>query len=71
MGELDIQHKHILRLIDRDADVDGWAKVSDVLYPQLSQIMPPKLVEFDGVRGNFRAKLTKEGHSVVKAMASL
>ena len=62
--KLDIQHKHIMMLIERDAKPDGWASVSDKLYPILSKLMPAELVEFE----HGRARLTDEGKSVLSAI---
>ena len=71
MKKLEAQHKHIIKLIDRDSDIDGWAPVSDVLYPHLSQNLPSELVIFDGEAGGYRARLTDEGQNIIKAMAWL
>ena len=64
-------HKHILRLIDKDQNENGWTSVSNILYPYLSKNMPRELVTFDGTEDNYRAKLTDEGISVVHAMVYL
>lgn len=68
MGKLDIQHKHILKLIARDRDSEGWAKVSDQLYPVLSKNIPTELAEFEKQKEGSRARLTDEGESVLNAM---
>lgn len=67
MSRLQVQHKHIMRLIKRDCDLDGWATVSKVLYPMLKKNMPERLIEFDDSDG-LRAKLTDEGENVLAAM---
>ncbi len=66
--KLEMEHKHIMRLIVRDRDKEGWVAVSDQLYPPLSANMPPELVTFDGSPGSYRAKLTIQGQNVLDAM---
>ena len=69
--KLDIQHKHILKLVDRDADEEGWTSVSEKLYPVLSKAMPPELVIFELIDDGFgvgRARLTNQGQMVLYAM---
>jgi len=68
MEKLDIQHKHILKLIDRDKIDDGWTTVSDQLYPHLSKNMPCELVEFSGDVGCYKARLTEKGNNILEAM---
>lgn len=68
MKKLEPQQKHILRLVARDRDSDGWAKVCEALYPHLSQAMPVELVEFEKLETGGRARLTDEGQNVVDAM---
>ena len=59
---------HILKLIDRDCDNQGWASVSNALYPHLKKSMPKELIELSGDEGSYKAKLTEEGQSVVDAL---
>jgi len=66
--KLDIQHKHIMRLINRDAKQDGWTDISDQLYPVLLKSMPNELIEFNQVSGKGKARLTDEGKSVLSAI---
>lgn len=63
-------HKHFLRLIVKDADVDGWASVSKAVFPLVEQ-MPSALVELEmvGDEGRGRVRLTEEGESVITALA--
>ena len=68
MEKLDIQHKHIMRLIARDADSDGWATVSAQLFPVLSKNIPKELAVFEETETGGRARLTEEGQSVLNAM---
>jgi hypothetical protein len=69
--KLDIQHKHILRLIERDRGEDGWAPVSAQLFPVLSKNIPEELATFEELDEGGRARLTVEGQSVLNAMAWL
>jgi len=66
--KLEQEHKHILRLIARDRDENGWTKVSDLLYPHLSENMPTELATFERLGRGGRARLTEEGESVLDAM---
>lgn len=68
MEKLEIQHKHIMKLIDRDKDAEGWTKVSEQLYPVLSENMPSELATFEKLDEGGRARLTEEGQSVINAM---
>ena len=42
--KLDSGRRHLLHLAMREADADGWAEVSSVLWPLLSSL-PDDLVE--------------------------
>lgn len=69
---LDSGEKHFLRLIHQGQKCpDGWAKVSDVLYPLVDKL-PKELVEChqDGASQG-RARLTKHGEAIVEAMSWL
>jgi len=68
MEQLEMQHKHVMKLIERDRNTDGWATVSDQLAPHLQANMPPELVTFEKVDGVVRARLTEEGQNVLDAM---
>lgn len=68
--KLDAGQKHFLNLILKDADAEGWTKVSKAVMPLMLK-MPFELVEVEsaGEDGNGRARLTDEGHDVLSAMA--
>ena len=66
--KLDYGEKHILSLIARDRDQNGWAQVSSVLYPHLCKTLPTELVMLEPVGDAGRVKLTQEGEAVVSAM---
>jgi hypothetical protein len=68
MPKLEIQHKHILKLIARDCDEEGWAAVSETLYPYLSKNIPAELAKFEKLSTGGRARLTEEGQNVINAM---
>ncbi|MFH1007182.1 MAG: hypothetical protein V1800_06740 [Candidatus Latescibacterota bacterium] len=69
--KLDMRQKHIINLIAQDRDEDGWATVSDPLYPILFTIMPARLVEIEKLENGGRVRLTIEGQGVLDAMAWL
>jgi len=52
----------------RDRDLDGWAIVSAKLWPVLHKSMPLELVIMEKTETGGRAKLTKEGESVLQSM---
>jgi hypothetical protein len=64
---LSADETHFIRLIARDANDDGWTKVSAMLYP-LVEKMPRELVELWPTESGGRARLTDEGSSVLSAM---
>lgn len=55
---------HLLRLIRKDADSDGWAKVSSVVWP-LVQKLPEELVELRPSGDAGHVKLTEAGNTVL------
>ena len=70
--KLDGGQKHLLRLVVRGADAEGWAPVSKPVFPLVERI-PAALVELErvGEEGRGRVRLTQEGEKVVDAMAWL
>lgn len=63
--------KHFLRLIDKDADAEGWCKVSKMVMPLVKK-MPDGLVAWEDTEdGRGRARLTERGQAVLDAMAWL
>lgn len=71
MKPLDMGQKHILKLIARDRDSEGWATVSAMLYKTLSASLPSELVTFEPNGDAGRAKLTEAGQGVIDSMAWL
>jgi len=66
--KLEIEHIHILKLIARDCDTDGWASIAEMFYNQLVLNMPIELIKFEKLETGGRARLTEEGQHVVNAM---
>ena len=69
--KLEMEHKHILRLIGRDKKANGWTPVSEQLFKHLEPNMPKELCIFEKLEVGGRAKLTEEGERVLSAMAWL
>lgn len=55
-------------MIDRSRGKDGWASVSEALYPYVLAKMPAELVEFEKLDSGGKARLTTQGQGVVDAM---
>lgn len=68
MSKINEGQKHILRLIQHDADSTGWAPVSDVLIEFLTKYMPGELAEFERLEEGGRARLTEQGNNLLVAM---
>lgn len=70
--KLDAGQKHLLRLMVKGADAEGWASVSEPVFP-LVEKLPSALVELErvGAEGRGRARLTEQGRGVIEAMAWL
>lgn len=66
--KLDSGQKHILRLVARDADAEGWCSVSNFLITAIRHNMPEKLVQFKSVDEKWFIRLTNDGEDVVRAM---
>ena len=70
--ELNAGEKHMLRLCAAEADAEGWAKVSSVVFPLLEK-MPAGLLELEraGSEGAGKARLTQTGRNILNSMAWL
>lgn len=68
--KLDAGQKHLLRLVRKGADAEGWAPVSAMVYPHAVKILPPELATTEpvGDEGRGRARLTPAGESLLDAM---
>ena len=71
--KLDAGQKHILRLIVKDSNAEGWTTVSKMLYPVIEKSIPSELLEMNrlGDEGHGVARLTPKGREVVGAMLYL
>jgi hypothetical protein len=62
--KLDAGKKHLLRLVMKDGDADGWAKVSELLWKFVAAI-PSDLIELrKEAHGGF-CRLTAAGEAIV------
>ena len=70
--KLDSGQKHLLSLVLKGTNAQGWTPVSATVFPLLSTRMPSALVEIEAI-GNSggRARLTDAGVNVMAAMAWL
>lgn len=77
--KLSASEMHVLKLIRKEADANGWATVSKVCATLFSEgtpwgIIPRALCEFesiDGGDGRGRARLTVAGNALLDSMAWL
>lgn len=66
--------KHILTLVSKGADADGWAPVSKFVAPLFTDrkipcgTMPAALCEFESLGEGGRARLTELGKNLLEAM---
>lgn len=64
MSKLKDHEKHILRLVQKGADAEGWSPVSAMLMPLVSA-MPADLVTTEALEVGGRIKLTEAGQTVL------
>ena len=70
--KLDAGQKNLLRLCREEADAEGWAKMSEVVYLHFVKMIPAELVEIERIEGDGgRVRLTEDGKQVLFAMAFL
>lgn len=63
-NQLSVGDKHLLKLILRDKDSEGWTKVSSTVWPYVSRL-PSQLVELrKHDDGGGQVKLTHDGEVV-------
>jgi len=69
--KLDSKQRHILRLVSRSSDCDGWAPVSGVVWP-LIELLPDKLVEKKSLlalgEGGY-VRLTDHGKLILRSIS--
>lgn len=66
--KLNPQQIHVLKLIARDCDENGWVVVSDKLFPVLAGSIPKELACFESTDAGGRACLTKAGENLIMAL---
>lgn len=62
--KLDSGTLHLMRLASREAEADGWAKVSPQVWPAVRRI-PGDLVELREDGSGFYMRLTEGGTAIV------
>jgi hypothetical protein len=62
--KLDHGTMHLLRLAAKDANADGWSKVSSVVWPVVQKV-PDDLLEKEFIEGNHYCRLTERGETVL------
>jgi hypothetical protein len=62
---LDLGAMHILNLAKKEAKEDGWARVSDVVWPLLEKV-PAELLDREPDANGGRCRLTHDGQVVLK-----
>jgi hypothetical protein len=63
--KLDSGTIHLLRLTSKDADAEGWAKVSKILWPICCKL-PDDLVEKRPSDDGGHIRLTSDGQAIVR-----
>jgi hypothetical protein len=64
MSKLHSKDRHLLTLIRKDRNAEGWAKVSAVVWP-LVQTLPGELVDLKESEDGGFVKLTDDGETVL------
>lgn len=67
MRKLTDNEMHLLRLVRRGQNDNGWAKVSKAVFP-LVNTLPRRLVEVQSDDKTAMVKLTAEGNSLLDAL---
>lgn len=62
---LDAGQRHLMRLAARDADAEGWTKVSKVVWPMVAKL-PADLVDLRPSDDGGHVRLTEHGHVVLQ-----
>jgi hypothetical protein len=65
--KLDHGQRHLISLIRKDQDAEGWAKVSKIVLPLARKLIPTELADFEGPfeDGSGRARLTEKGNNLL------
>lgn len=56
--------RHLLQLVQRDKDAEGWTPVSATVWPLMLRL-PPELVTIEPLIEGGRARLTDAGETVL------
>lgn len=64
MSTLNNGQKHLLRLIRKDSDKEGWTPVSNFVWPAVEGL-PSELVEIEKTETGGRARLLPAGEVVI------
>lgn len=64
---LDSASRHLISLIRKGQDAEGWAKVSKLVLPLARESIPVELADIEGPfeDGSGRARLTEKGNAVL------
>lgn len=55
---------HLMRLIRKDEKVDGWCKVSEMIFPFIKDLPSQLVISKKEIDGGF-ARLTEKGNTIV------
>lgn len=66
MPKLNHGQIHIMKLLKRDCDKDGWTPIGDKLYPHIRQSIPPEFVIFKNDDSRWFGKLTEKGNNFIE-----
>lgn len=71
--KLDGAQKHLLGLVRKGMNSEGWAPVSSAMLPIIKKTLPCELVEIEAVgeEGRGRARLINTANNLLDAMAWL
>lgn len=62
---------HVLKLILRDSDEKGWAKISKVVFQHLLKNIPKELIELKKTDSGYQVSLTKKGQDAILTLEYL
>lgn len=65
MKHIDNGQLHLLKLASQEQDAEGWAKVSEILWPIVSKL-PDDLVEKRAGEDGGHIRLTEGGQAIVR-----
>lgn len=62
---LNAGQRHLLRLVEKDADADGWTPVSEIVWP-LVHALPDDLVEKVKLGTGGKCRLRDQARAIIK-----